>query len=104
MPKTNKYISMELRQWLCDKVKMIKRLRGHTYDQMIEHSDGIVNRTQLIRILTKDGDGVSTDLIFTLINAYGYCLEVELYNPRLGINMDIKEEEWEKMEEYTREY
>lgn len=62
-------MNRELREVLCEGVKELKQEAGYTYDDVVEITGGMVNKTQLTNILKHSGRNVSSDTIYNLLTS-----------------------------------
>jgi transcriptional regulator with XRE-family HTH domain len=67
---------MTIREELASTISHFKEGHNLTYKEMIKKTG--LNKTQLIRITCKEGDGVSIDLMEKVCKDLGYLVELEV--------------------------
>lgn len=65
---------MTIREELANAISAWRRAKKWTYDRMIEETG--LNKTQLIRIIKQDGEGVSIDLMEKVCKDLGYKVDL----------------------------
>lgn len=69
---------MTIRSELASVISSYKKDMEYTYEDMIDVTG--LNKTQLIRIITKNGEGVSVDLMENVVTErLGYKVELSWY-------------------------
>lgn len=68
---------MTIRIELAEVIKEHKDCNKLTYDSMVVITG--LNKTQLIRIITQSGEGVSIDLMENVISGLGYNISLDVW-------------------------
>lgn len=67
---------MTIREELASAISYWRDSHKVTYEEMISETG--LNKTQLIRIITQDGEGVSIDLMEKVCKDLGYKVDLEI--------------------------